>query len=268
MRLVSICPSNTELVAYLGLTHQLIGVDDFSDWPKEIAHLPRVGPDLDINIDQVEELKPDLVIASLSVPGMEKNIEQLKKRNLPHIVINPNSITDIRDSIIQLAEALDVKKRGEEVANCFDDIINKYEKLSTSVEKKTLYWEWWPKPVFTPGGQNWLTNVSEFAGGKNIFADADVASLQSTWEDVYARDPEHICLVWVGVRQNKIKPETLKTRPNWNNLTAIKYGNVHVLEESLYCRPSPRIIEGLVKLASILHPNVFPQYDGKDPLLK
>lgn len=268
MRLVSICPSNTELAAYLGLTRQLVGIDDFSDWPEEINHLPRVGPDLNIDMDKVEELKPDLVLASLSVPGMEKNIEELKKRNLPYIVINPHSIYEIRDSMIQLAEATDVKERGVQLANRFNNIIEQYKNLSKTVERKSLYWEWWPKPVFTPGKKNWLTDVSELAGGKNVFATNDVASLQTTWDDVYERNPDYICLSWVGVKQDKVDPNSLKTRPNWENLNAMKNNHILVLEESLYCRPSPRIIEGLAKLATLLHRDVFPPYDGQDPLMK
>ncbi|WP_368072810.1 ABC transporter substrate-binding protein [Bacillus sp. FJAT-27225] len=69
MKLVTLCPSNTELVNYLGLTQSLVGVDDFSDWPEEILRLPRLGPDLHIDMEKVEALKPDLVLASLSVPG-------------------------------------------------------------------------------------------------------------------------------------------------------------------------------------------------------
>ncbi len=80
MRLISICPSNTELLAYLGLTSQLVGIDDYSDWPTSIQNLPRLGPDLSIRMDEVEALNPDLVLASLSVPGMERNIDQLVKR--------------------------------------------------------------------------------------------------------------------------------------------------------------------------------------------
>ena len=74
MRIISLCPSNTELVHYLGLTQYLVGVDDYSDWPNSIKSLPKLGPDLNINIDLVESLKPDLVLASLSVPGMEKTL--------------------------------------------------------------------------------------------------------------------------------------------------------------------------------------------------
>lgn len=83
MKILSLCPSNTELVEYLGLTDMLAGVDDYSDWPEQIFKLPRLGPDLSINMDKVEELKPDLVLASLSVPGMEKNVTELKKGKFP-----------------------------------------------------------------------------------------------------------------------------------------------------------------------------------------
>ena len=83
MKLISICPSNTELLGYLGLTSSLIGVDNYSDWPEEVSSLPRLGSDLNIDMDKVEELQPDLVLASLSVPGMERNIEELEKRKIP-----------------------------------------------------------------------------------------------------------------------------------------------------------------------------------------
>ena len=83
MRLISICPSNTELIAYLGLTEQLVGVDDFSDWPLTVKNLPQLGPDLSIDMDALEALQPDLVLASLSVPGMEKILKHYKLEIFP-----------------------------------------------------------------------------------------------------------------------------------------------------------------------------------------
>ncbi|GAE44630.1 vitamin B12 ABC transporter [Mesobacillus boroniphilus JCM 21738] len=90
---------------FLGLTDLLVGVDDFSDWPETVKSLPRLGPDLSIDLDLVEELKPDLVLASLSVPGMEKNIEGLAARNIPHIVLNPQSLADIENDLMITANA-------------------------------------------------------------------------------------------------------------------------------------------------------------------
>lgn len=74
MRLVSICPSNTELLGYLNLIPHLVGVDNDSTWPSTIQDIPKVGPDLQIDIQKVVSLRPDLVLASLSVPGMEKTL--------------------------------------------------------------------------------------------------------------------------------------------------------------------------------------------------
>ncbi|MBY0124272.1 cobalamin-binding protein [Bacillus sp. S/N-304-OC-R1] len=258
MRVVSICPSNTELMEYLGLAHLLVGVDDFSDWPEQIVHLPRLGPDLSINMDKVEQLKPDLVLASLSVPGMGKNIEELVKRNIPHIVLNPQSLEDIANDLVFAAKALGKLEAGEKAAADFQSQIEELKRITGAIDKKpSLYWEWWPKPVFTPGQINWLTEISELAGGVNLFKDVELASVQTNWDDVYQRNPDYICLAWVGVRKEKVNPDIVLKRPNWDQLDAVKNKHIFVLEEELYCRPSPRLIEGAIKLAKKLHPHAF-----------
>ncbi|WP_068675680.1 cobalamin-binding protein [Oceanobacillus sp. Castelsardo] len=254
MRVVSICPSNTEIVAYLNLTKFLVGVDNYSDWPVAVQNLPQVGPDLSINMDKVEELKPDLVLASLSVPGMEKNIEALDERKIPYIILNPNSLQEIAQDIQTVGEVLGFRELGEERATQF---LGEIEEIRNSFQSKTdkprLYWEWWPKPIFTPGGLNWLTEISEIAGGENIFSSEKVASFQTDWDDVKERNPDHICMVWVGVKEEKMRPELVMKRPGWSEMPVIKNKKIHVLEESLYCRPSPRLLDGLRKLVSIIH---------------
>jgi len=254
MRVVSICPSNTEIVAYLGLTKVLVGVDNYSDWPASIQHLPKVGPDLSIDMDKVEDMKPDLVLASLSVPGMEKNINALDERKIPYIILNPNSLQEIAKDIQTVGEALGFSDLGEEKAKQFlGDIEGIRNKFQSNEKKTKLYWEWWPKPIFTPGGLNWLSEISEIAGGENIFSSEKVASVRTDWDDVKERNPDHICMVWVGVKEEKMRPELVIKRPGWSEMPAIKNKKIHVLEESLFCRPSPRLLDGLRKLVSIIH---------------
>jgi iron complex transport system substrate-binding protein len=269
MRIISICPSNTELLHYLGLIDQLIAVDDFSDWPKSVQSLPRLGPDLSINMDKVEQLKPDLVLASLSVPGMERNVDELQKRRIPHIVLNPNSLDEIAEDLITVGKYTNRNKEASLVVAKYKQFINKYDQISSSISssKPTLYWEWWPKPVFTPGSLNWLTPISKLAGASNLFEDVELASVQTDWDDVLQRNPNHICLAWVGVRADKVNPSLIEKRPGWTSLEAVNNNKIHILEEALYCRPSPRLLLGLKKLASIVHPDHFPMNDGLDPLL-
>ena len=254
MRVISLCPSNTEIMEFLGLTDLLVGVDDFSDWPESIKSLPRLGPDLSINLDLVEQLKPDLVLASLSVPGMEKNIEGLKARKIPYIVLNPQSLADIENDLVTTANALNMPERGKEAANRFRSRLENIKQKGASAGwSPKLYWEWWPKPVFTPGSVNWLTEVSEAAGGENVFKDVELASLQTDWDDVKSRNPDYICVAWVGVRRQKVKKELIINRPGWEELDAVKNDRILILEEELYCRPSPRLLDGLEKLHRLLH---------------
>ncbi|WLR55750.1 cobalamin-binding protein [Mesobacillus subterraneus] len=254
MRVISLCPSNTEIMEFLGLTNLLVGVDDFSDWPEAVKSIPQLGPDLSINLDLVEELKPDLVLASLSVPGMEKNIEGLVARNIPHIVLNPQSLADIENDLVITANALKMPERGKEAANRFRSRLENIKQEGASADwSPKLYWEWWPKPVFTPGSINWLTEVSEAAGGENVFKDVELASVQTDWDDIKSRNPDYICVAWVGVRKQKVKKELITNRPGWEELDAVKNDRILILEEELYCRPSPRLLDGLEKLHRLLH---------------
>jgi iron complex transport system substrate-binding protein len=258
LKIISLCPSNTELCTYLGIEDQLIAIDDYSDWPETLQHLPKVGPDLSIDIDHVESLKPDLVLASLSVPGMEKNIVGLKERNIPHIIFNPQSLEDIAKDLLTLGEAMDLKEKAEEQAAKFRDAILQYKNIADKIETKpSLYWEWWPNPLFSPGGVNWLSEISTLAGGYNLFEDVDMASIQVTSEEVQKKDPDHICLAWVGVPLRKVNPALVRKRQGWTDMKAVRNNHIHIMEEPLFCRPSPRLLDGLSILAKTLHPEAY-----------
>ncbi len=258
MRLISICPSNTELVAYLGLTDRLVGVDDFSDWPLTVKDLPQLGPDLSIDMDALEALQPDLVLASLSVPGMEKNIEALQARNIPHIIFNANSLDEIAQDLRTLGIACGVEERAKKISVEYLQCVEHLRSVAQTLPKKpTIYWEWWPNPIFTPGRTNWLTEISAIAGGQNIFQDVELASVQTDWADVVSRNPSYIMMAWVGVAFERIQPANLLKRSYAQELQAVKLKQLYVMEEWLYCRPSPRLLDGALKLAKLLHPKEY-----------
>lgn len=258
MRIISICPSNTELVAYLGLLDKLVAVDDFSNWPQDVHSLPKLGPDLSIDIDKLETFNPDLVLASLSVPGMEKNIEELEKRNIPHIVLNPQSLNDIAGDILTVGKKCGIENKACQIHKQYLNFVEDMKKRAQTVHTSpTLYWEWWPKPIFTPGHTNWLTEISEIAGGLNEFRDRLEANVQTDWADVLSRNPDYILLAWVGVRPEKMNKKVVLKRPGWKELPAIQNNRFTIMEEELFCRPSPRLLEGALKLAKYIHPETY-----------
>ncbi len=245
-------------MVFMGLSHLLVGLDDDSDWPSSIQHLPRVGRDLGIDMDKVEALSPDLVVASLSVPGMERNIEQLIQRGIHHIVLNPQSLKDIADDLVVLGKTIHNLKAGTSTAEDFLHDVNLLKQASMSVTSPpSIYFEWWPKPVFSPGGINWLTEVSELSGAYNIFSHLNQASIQTDWEEVRSHNPDVIALAWVGVQQEKMNAGLVKKRPKWNEMKAVRQEKILLLEEELYCRPSPRLIQGAYKLGCLLHPEIY-----------
>lgn len=249
LRIVSLCPSNTEITHALGLTESLVGVDDFSDWPPAVRTLPRVGPDQSVDIDRVAALEPDLVLASLSVPGMEKNVEALAARGLPHIVLDPSGLETIWADIQRVADRLGVPERGVQTVAA---LRARVEAVKAATHRKhKLYWEWWPKPIYTPGRTNWLTELSEAVGCTNIFADYDVPNVRVDDPlEVVRRAPDVILLAWTGAK----RPDTAHVyrRPGWDALPAVRDQRVFVMEEGLFNRPSPRLVDGLEHLWGVI----------------
>lgn len=257
MRIVSICPSNTELIAHLGLTDQLVGVDNFSDYPQEVKELPQLGSDLAINIGRVKALAPDVVIASLSVPGMERNIAALEEANLPHLILNGQSLSDIQADLLAVAQLCNATARAKAINAQIDEKVAELAAIAQPITPVSVYWEWWPKPIFTPGGGNWLTEISALAGARNIFAVNEQASVQATWEEVVAHNPEKILMAWVGIAHDKMQPALIKKRPQADEVQAVAQDAIHLLEEHLYCRPSLRLLEGAIRLGKLLHPAAY-----------
>ncbi|SMO82607.1 ABC transporter substrate-binding protein [Melghirimyces algeriensis] len=266
-RIASICPSNTEILWSLGLGNQIVGVDNYSDWPPALDHLPRLGPDLKIDMDKLKALQPDWVLASLSVPGMEKNIEALEKTGIPFIVLEAGRLEDIPSDFIKVAQFAGIEQRGRQMADQFKE---KLESIHKNVPHHSaaprLYWEWWPKPVFTPGRENWLTDLSQIVGGKNIFGDEKGQTVKTDWKSVADRHPDLTLIVWTGVPKEKIRKEKITGRPPWQGLPFAEEHRVHILEEGWYCRPSPRILTGVEHLAHVLYPDRFQPPNPEQPI--
>jgi len=259
-RIVSLCPSNTEIVAALGLLPRLVGIDDYSDFPPEVAGLPRVGPDLQVDLERVAALRPDLVLASLSVPGMEQNVQGLAERGLPTLTLDPHSLAAVWESMRSVARAAGVPEAAEAAVAALQGRVAAVAARAADLPRPQVYWEWWPKPVYTPGGRNWLTDLTALAGGSNCFAGYDVDNVRLEPAAAAAAQPEVMLTVWCGVAAEKIKPAQILERPGWEGVPAVRSGQVYILSEGLYCRPSPRLVDGLELLAGILHPEAFPEF--------
>lgn len=246
MRVVSICPSNTEIMWILGLTDHLVGLDRSSDHPPEIQRLPRVGPDLSVDVEKIQGLKADLVLSSSSVPGMERNLSDLDASGLRHVVVDATNLDGVYDSIRLVGRLFGVGRRAEEVVSDMkrrlDDVRRKSRRFPRPAR---VYLEWWPKPLIVPGRQCWTNEMMEIAGGENVYADLDTRSTPVTSEDVVRRAPDVMLTCWCGVPHQSQRPGKLPEREGWKHIPAVVTGHVFAAEECYFGRPGPRIVEGV-----------------------
>jgi iron complex transport system substrate-binding protein len=211
--------------------------------------LPRVGPDLGIDIAKVAALNPDLVLASLTVPGHERIVEGLERAKLPYLAPEPVSVADVYRDIRTIAARLDERERGERLIAEMSAVL---DAPPPDVKPVKVLVEWWPKPVIVPGADSWVTQLLTATGGRNPFEDRPVKSTPITDDEAERARPDAIVISWCGVRPEKYRPEVVVRRPGWQKLDAIKAGRVFRVPEAFLGRPGPRLVDGHRELAKIV----------------
>ncbi len=249
MRVVSLTCSNTEIVCSLGCSEYLVGVDSHSDYPQDVVdRLPRVGPDLTIDIERVAELKPDLVLASLTVPGHETVIQGLESAGLPYIAPEPVCLNDVYDDILQIGELLGVTDRARSVVR---DMQHHIRGETPKCQSASLLIQWWPKPVIAPGRLSWVEDMIQAAGLSNSIGDKDVKSIPLTDEHVKELDPDAVVISWCGVPFEKYRPIVVYRNPLWQESKFVRNQTVIRIAEAYLGRPSPRLMTGFSQLRKI-----------------
>jgi iron complex transport system substrate-binding protein len=262
MRVVSLACSNTEIVCALGAAELLVGVDDHSDHPAEVVgRLPRVGPDLCVDVERVAALNPDLVLASLTVPGHERNVAALAARGLPFLAPEPRRLPDVYDDIRLIGRALERDAAAEQLVRSMQAAIVPVDQSSRSAavanttdagERPGVLVEWWPKPVIAPGRESWVTDLITAAGGANPLAERAVKSTPLADDELRALDPEAVVICWCGVRPEKYRPDVVRKRPALQGGTALGRGNVFCIPEAFLGRPGPRLVQGYQGLSEVV----------------
>ncbi len=250
MRLVTHTCSNTEIVCALGRGEWLVGVDDHSDYPVDVVNrVERIGPDLDIDVEKVIALQPDLVITSLTVPGHEHCLKRLEKAGLPCLVTQPHSLADVADDIRRIGQAIQAPLIADRLAQQFDRKLNQTPPSGTPIP---LLIEWWPKPVIVPGKRSWVNEMLTLAGAINPFADQDRESLEISTEAAVRAAPEAIVMSWCGVKEDKYRPHIVSRRLGWEQIPAIRRNRIVPISEAWLGRPGPRLLEGIEKLREVV----------------
>lgn len=255
MRIVSHTCSNTEILCALGLAGQIVGIDDHSDYPASVVtNIPRLGPDLSIDVAKVVELEPDLVITSLTVPGHEKCLAELQAAGLPVLVTEPIQLDDVARDIEIIAEATGVKARGQELAGKFRQQLEqmRVQQARNPLEPVPIAVEWWPKPVIVPAQDSWINEMLSLVGAYNPWAGRPGKSLIIEPQEAQSAAPVAVVISWCGVDVSKYHPHVVRRREGWEHIPAIQNQQIHPISEAYLGRPGPRLLEGLNRLQLVV----------------
>jgi iron complex transport system substrate-binding protein len=253
-RVVSLIPSATETIIALGAGDRLVARTDF-DADHGLSHLPSVGEGLTPSLEQLTILKPDLVVAwpdnaSRSVIG---RLEAFGVR-----VYSPQveTLPDLRRATRELGDMLGLENAADSLIASIDVQLQTVQTAVEGRERRSVFYVVWYEPPTTTGSGTYIDELIEIAGGRNVFEDAPGLWPQVSMEEVVRRQPDIVLISQTG--DSPIDVERLSKAVGWRELRAVSEGRVVHVDADLYNRPGPRVAEAARRLATLLHPDAFP----------
>jgi iron complex transport system substrate-binding protein len=256
--IVSLAPSNTEILFAIGAGSQTVGRDEFSDYPEEAKALQSVGGSMgQYSTEAIVALKPDLVLAAeINAPELVKQLEDLGLT--VYYLKNPTTLEEMYNNLGMVGQLT-----GHDVAELVDSLKARVaavdEKVSTSTDKPVVFYEIdatdAAKP-YTYGPGTFGDLLIQRAGGANLSTAAGITDPypQVSLEQIVKTNPSMIVL---GDSNFGTTPEAVKARAGWENIAAVQEDQIYPFDDNLVSRPGPRLVDGLEQLAKLLHPDLF-----------
>ncbi|MCS4538625.1 MAG: cobalamin-binding protein [Thaumarchaeota archaeon] len=268
-RIVSLIPSASELVYAVGAGNLLVGVDQFSAYPDQLVrrvesgNLTIVGSGLNPDLDKVISLNPDIILISGQSSFNAKGVQRLLEFGYTIVSLDAQNIYGVFSNIELLGKVTGNSEQASKLSTSLRERISKVESAVKGSPKARVYVENWNDPLFSVGPGSIQDELINRVGGINVFSDLPKKSAQVSSEAVIAKNPEVIVLF------HKItKIEEVKNRPGWNVIDAVKKNRVYYISEeeniAPYGAPGPRVVDGLEKIAVLIHPEIFKN-QNKNP---
>ncbi|SFD70450.1 iron complex transport system substrate-binding protein [Paenibacillus catalpae] len=248
-KVVSLAPSETEVLYAIGAANEVAGVDSFSNYPEEAASKPKVG-DMTTNIEAVAALNPDLVVASSTMNT--DAVEQLRKLNIKVLATDPLTYDETIAKIETIGKIMNKNSEAAQVAAHMREVKQQVSDAVKDAPKKLVYLEF--SPGWTVGSGTFLDELLTIAGGTNVGA-AQAGWYEVSAEEVVKQNPAIILYPDLGEDPNPIVTG-LTSRPGWDAIDAVKNKQMFEVGNDETARVGPRLADALLQIAKILHPDL------------
>jgi iron complex transport system substrate-binding protein len=257
-RIVSLAPSNTEILYSVGAGAQVVGRDEFSNYPAESASLPTVGGSFGgYNSEAIVNLKPDLVLAAeINTPEQVKTLEDLGLT--VYYLSNPKDLEGMYQNLQLVAKMTGHAAEADQLVETLKGRVAAVEaKLAPAADRPSVFYELDstdPNAPYTSGPGTFMDLLIGMAGGKNAGSVLSSPWAQISLEELVVQNPD---LIILGDSNYGVTAESVAARAGWADLSAVKEGRVYPFNDDLVSRPTARMVDGLEELAKLIHPEQF-----------
>jgi iron complex transport system substrate-binding protein len=254
LRIISLAPTNTELLFALGLDKEIIGVTRYCDYPEAAKKKEKVGGFANVDVDRIVGLRPDLILAfgTIQLPA----VEELENRGLKVFWLYPHTVKDILESFERVGKITGRDAEARELRDAVEkDLAGLRKALGALAEKNrpTVFRVMSFNSPATIGAESFQTDLFSLAGGKNAFPAVGEDYFEVGQEELIKGDPDVILVC--GDDEKGLK-QKMKDNPMYGKLPAVQKGSILVIPCDLTCKPGPRIGEMVRRLARYLHPEL------------
>lgn len=258
-RILSLAPSNTEILFAIGAGRQLVGRDSFSDYPQEALALSDVGGGFgELNTEAIVSLQPDLVLAAEITPP--EQILALENLGMTVFALkNPVEFEELFNNIKTVGV---LTGRESEAQILSDSLLNRLQVVESAISATSrlplVFYELDvtdPNAPWTSGPGTFIDTMIRKAGGENLGSALQGFWIQVSLEELIRLDPEVIILG--DYTLGGVTPDMVAQRTGWEGLKAVIDGRVYTFDDNMVSRPGPRLLDGLEAMARLLHPELF-----------
>jgi len=251
-RIASLSPGATEVLYAVGAGTQVVATDLQSDYPPEAENTTRLDA-FQPNVEAIVGVEADLIIIAVNQDNLVEALDRLDKTVL--FLEVPDTIDGVLQQVRLLALVSGHEGAGERLAQEMEGRIDAVaDELVDVVEGPRVYHEL-DNTFFTVAPDSFVGDFYNLLEAQNIAEGATTAYPQLTQEEILDRDPEVIVLADADAGESA---ETVKARPGWSAISAVKNDRIYVVDPDLISRPNPRVVDGLEELARVLYPEKFP----------
>jgi iron complex transport system substrate-binding protein len=265
-RIISLAPSNTQILFAIGVGNRVVGVTDYDHYPYNFAawvaagNMTSVGDFSTPNKETIALLQPDLILATNI---HDADVVTLRSLGYKVLVLNPTDVNGVLKDITIVGKATGATQNATTVVNSINSQISSITAKITAAHlaKPRVYYEVWNDPLMSAGSTSFINDVIAKAGGQNIFENETRQYPTINSEVLIQKDPTVILLPTdmgnTGQAPFYGSVEQVKERPGWSAISAIQNNKVIVVDGDLFAQAGPRIAEQIAAAAKAFYPDLF-----------